>query len=179
LLKAAPDLVKLPVEIRNSAIDQLTSNMADEDNSGLPTFVTARISENTVAQRKQRISQARSNLESMKSGSSGSTYQSQEYGLLLGQVLGDDDVLTAEILSAWRPLAEADKSGKETSAFIEGLLSNSRAGLKGTLATLRLLDPLLKDSVPAPRNPNSGDPLGNLWSRLKPENKVDPALWMQ
>lgn len=64
-------------------------------------------------------------------------------------------------------------------AFIEGLLSNSRTSLRGTLAILRLLDPLLKDSMPAPRNPNSGDPLGNLWSRLKPENKVDPALWMQ
>ncbi len=179
LLKAAPDLVKLPVEIRNSVIDQLTANRVDDDTSGLPAVVTARISENAAAQRKQRIAQARNALENLKSGSSGSSYLSQQYGSLLGQVVGDDDALTAEILAAWRPLVEADKSGKEMNAFIEALLSNSRAGLKGTLATLRLLDPLLKDSMPAPRNPNSGDPLGNLWSRLTPENKVDPALWKQ
>lgn len=112
LLKAAPDLAKLPVEIRNSVIDQLTANMADEDTRGLPDFVTARISENAVAQRKQRISQARSNLESLKSSSSSSSYQSQQYGSLLGQVIGDDDALTAEILTAWQPLAEADKTGR-------------------------------------------------------------------
>lgn len=179
LMKAAPDLVKLPVEVRNSVIDQLTVNLAEAGDASLPAIITSRISENAAAQRKQRIAQVRASLKSLESSQTSPIYHSQQYGSLLGQVLGDDEALTAEILAAWRPLAEADKNGKEKDAFIEGLLSNRRASMSATLAILRLLDPLLKDSPPASGNPNSGNPLANLWSRLKPENKMDPALWKQ
>ncbi|MES2921242.1 MAG: hypothetical protein V4819_06840 [Verrucomicrobiota bacterium] len=180
LLKAAPDLAKLPEEIRRVVIAFLIADMQTEDVSGLPAQVMAQLRENLDAQRKQRVAAARRNYASMKSGRSGSANESYQIGALLGPVIGDDEAFVNEVLTAWRLQAEADKSAKEIEAFLGGLISGTRHDLPQTLIILRLYDSLSKGSPPpAQRNSNWGDPMESLWRRLGPLAMRDPQLWRE
>ncbi len=178
LLKAAPDLAKLPAEIRSAVIDTLTAGMGTADLKDLPPQVSARLTENLAVASKLRIKSARQAFENIKS--SPSTDRSYQIGSLLGPVIGDDEAFVAEVLADWRPLAEADKSGKEIGAFMGGIISNSGSGPEMTMTFLRLLDSLSKDlPIPLPRNSNWGDPMENLWSRLRHQVLVDPQFWRE
>lgn len=183
LLKAAPDLAKLPVEIRRAVLASLTQGMHAGDLDGLPAQAAGQLREQLAFESKQRTETVRKALKAMKSkGSrmSGGSNQSYQLGSLLGPVIADDDALVAEILAVWQPLAEADKSGKEMEAFIGGLISNSPQNPPAAGAILRLLDSLWNGSPPpAKRNSNYGDPIERLWSQLGRNALDDPQLWKQ
>ncbi len=178
LLKAAPDLAKLPEEIRRAVADFLTAGMGTGDMKGLPEFAATRLRDRLGAERKQRLESARQAYTRMKARPSAA--QSYELGTMLGPVLADGDAFVAEVLAAWRPLAEADKSGKAIEAFMGGLVSNTRQDQAAALTILRLVDSVSKGSPPPfQRNSNWGDPLQNLWSTLGRQAFGDPEFWRQ
>jgi len=180
LLKASPDLAKLPAEIRRAVIESLTTGMGPSDMEGLPAQAAAQLREKLDADRKQRIETARASFKSMQVGSPGRRSQSAEIGSLVSQVIGDDDAFVEEILTAWRPVAEADKSGKEIEAFTAALISYTRQNARSVMAVLRLLDSLWKGSPPPlPRNSNRSDLMQTIWSRLESQALRDPELWRQ
>jgi tetratricopeptide (TPR) repeat protein len=180
LLKAAPDLAKLPEEIRRAVTAYLIEGMRTGDIAGLPVRVAEQLREKLDVERKQRIEYARRTIESIKTRSSSSANSSYQIGSLLGPLLADDEAFVTEVLAYWRPLAEADKSGKEIEAFAGGLISNTGQERQTLISILRLLDSLWKDSPPVPRkNSNWGDPLQSLWSKLGSQALRDPHIWQQ
>ncbi|MES2659747.1 MAG: hypothetical protein V4689_14105 [Verrucomicrobiota bacterium] len=178
LLKAAPDLEKIPADIRRAVIDYLTEGMGTGDLKGLPDLASARLREKLAAASKQRIASARQTYQHIKSQRSAN--HSYQIGLMLGQVIADDEAFVTEVLADWRPLAEADKSGKEIEALIGGMLSNAGQDPATMMYILRLLDSLWKGSPP-PRQQNSSglDPFQGFWSRTGPRALHDPQLWQQ
>ena len=174
LLKAAPDLAKLPEEIRRAVITTLIMTMQSSDIKGLPAPVMAQLREKLGAESKQRIESARQTYKSIKARPSANL--SYQIGSMLSPVLADDAAFVTEVLAFWQPRAEADTSGKEIEALVAGLVSESTA----TLTILRLVDSLSKGSPPTfRRNSNWGDPMETLWNRLDRHALSDPEFWRQ
>lgn len=131
------------------------------------------------AERKRRLEMARKNFEQIKANSAGLGNQSYQIGGLVAPVLIDDPYFVAEVLDAWLPTADADTSGKEMAVFANGLLSCAGArGIEVTMASLRFLDWLWKESPP-PVMPDSGDPMDLLWRTLGSKSLENPELWRQ
>jgi hypothetical protein len=129
------------------------------------------------AERMLRLETAQKNFEQIKTSSTGFGNRGHEIGVLLAPVLVDDPHFVAEVLDAWLPAAEADKSGKQMAALANGLVSHGTArDIEATMATLILLDSLWEGSTP-PATPDTGDPIGQLWRVMDPENLENPELW--
>jgi hypothetical protein len=176
VLKAAPDLAKLPAAIRNAVNDALTEKMGAGDLQDLPAQAAARLREKLAAARTQRLSAARREFDNLNTLTS--AYRSLRTGALLGRVLADDDAFVAEVLASWRPLAEADGSGNEIEAFMGGLISYSSTDPDLTMRILRLWDSVSKDSpLPMRRSSKWGDLMGTLWGRVGAQALDDPQFW--
>ncbi len=176
LLTAAPDLAELPTGIRDGVTDFLTRSMGPADMQGLPDFAAARLGERLAAARKMRIAEARQTYQRLSSRPS--ARRSYEIGSMLGAVIADDEAFVAEVLAAWRPLAEKDASGGETQALAEGLVSSVGRGPGTAMMVLRLLDSL-PPGAPAQQNANRGNPMDGPWSTLGLQAIADPEIWRQ
>lgn len=176
--KAAPDLAKLPEEIRHAVIDSLTRGMSEEDIKGLPGIAAVRLRERLAAETKQRLATVRRSFEELKSDPAGLANKAGDLGSLLGQAIGDDDAFVTEVMTTWRPFAEADKSGAQIAAFTGSLAANSIQRQKAMMPILRLLDSLWKGSPP-PTNKNSnwGDPMQTIWNNMGRQSLANPEMW--
>lgn len=147
-----------------------------------PERVEVPLRERLDAERRYRLETARKNFDRMKADSAKLDNQDYQIGAMLAPVLMDDPRFFAEVLDAWFPAAEADKSAKQMAAFVSGLVSGGGArDVDAAMATLRLLD-LLWDGSPPPVSPGSGDPIGLLWNALRsknPKSLEKPELWRQ
>ena len=178
LLKAAPALAKLSLEIRSAVIAALIANMQPREVKSLPAATLALLRPNLDALSKQRVTYARQAFRSMKSQPSAN--QSYQIGSLLGPVMADDEAFVTEVLALWRPIVEADPSGKEIGAFISGFISNARQDFSTITRLLRLVDSVSKGSPPTlQRSSNWGDPMENIWNRIERDAFRDPDFWQQ
>ncbi len=180
LVKAAPDLAKLPKEIRRPVIAALIEGMALEYTVGIHPVVAAHLREILDAQSAERVKAARVAFNSLKANSAKSPDQSYQLGSMLGMVIADDEAFFAEVLAHWRPTAEADASGKIMEAFIGGLVSNSRQNPRAMFEVMRLCDSLWKGSPPPARaNSQWGNPMVGLLSQQGTVALQNPQLWQQ
>lgn len=178
LVSALPKIAKLPVEMRESVIDALTQGMGRGDVKGLPEAASSRLLARLEMERKRRVAQARQEFAQLQSAPGGLAGQGQRLGSILARA-ADDAEFSAEILAAWRPVAEADKSGAAMEAFAYGLASQSGSDPQASLACLRLLDGLWKGAPPVARkNSQSGDPFQYFRNSL---NRMmnEPEIWLQ
>ena len=178
LKKAAPELAKVPVEVREGVVRELTQNFLEEDLADLPKPVAESLRKKLDLEKAQRIEQAGRFRDSMSKATLAQQGYSREVGRMVATIASDDPKLAAGIMQAWSEAQVARKGGKNGAAELMeltlGMLQNSGRGSAGVFASLAILDGEWKDQPLSVPGPNA---FYQVWQSLGALAIADPSTW--
>ncbi|MCP5533185.1 MAG: hypothetical protein H7A48_08435 [Akkermansiaceae bacterium] len=168
LLTAMPELRKLPADFRNAVIDHLTSSLTEDSIAGLPAPAAERLRARLDRDREQRLADARKRFEALKTAPHSFVGRSDDVGNLVAGVLLEEPAFADEVIAAWKPTADADRSGRELQQFLRGLANNS-GSLASLFARLRVIESLGGQALQPPKS-GMPDPLERFLDDLRHHN---------
>lgn len=166
LHEAMPQLRKLPAAFRDPVLDHLISRLGSEHLAALPEPAAGRLRAKLDRARDQRLAEARKQFEQLKSAPGGFTGKGNMVGSLVGRIVLDDPAFVAEVIEAWKPAAEADRSGKDFHEFVSAMDTYGPPSAAARFAMLHILDGLQIAKRPNPRKGNH-DPLSQFMTRFQ------------
>ncbi len=178
LKKAAAELAKLPVEMRDGVVRQLTQGFQAEDLADLSKPVADSVRKKLDQQKAQRIQQAMRFKESMPKSGVSRAGISSEAGRVAGSIASDDPGLAVGIIEAWVAAGTAKKGGRVTVAermeLTTGMLQSSSGGAARVFGMLAILEEVWKDEPLSVPGPNA---FYQAWQNLGERAIAEPSTW--
>lgn len=175
---AAPELAKVPVEVRDGVVRELAQNFLPEDLADLPKPVAESLRRKLDLEKAQRIEQAKGFRDSMSKATLSQQGYSSEVGRVVGSIASDDPKLAAGIMQAWSEAQVARKGAKNGAAELMeltlGMLQSSGGGAAGVFASLGILDGVWKDQPLSVPGPNA---FYQVWQSLGALAIAEPSTW--
>ncbi|MCW1885659.1 hypothetical protein OKA04_13045 [Luteolibacter flavescens] len=172
---AAPELAKLPAEVREGVLRRLTVGLSERDLRDLPKQATEMLGKRLDEDREKRVRAVRQSFDQMKA-----TGQAPKNGVDVGQLVGpiaaDDKKLAAEIIAFWRSAKGKGDASKEFSSFMSGYLQYGGRDPDALFDSLMVAEELWGAPIP-PAEATHEDPFLRVWSQFSGGPGISPDTW--
>lgn len=178
LKKAAPELARLPVEMRDGVVRALTQEFDAGDLAGLPKPVADSLRKFLDKAKAVRIQAALRFKEEMPKPGESRAGLSRQTGHTLGRIASDDPGLAAGIIEAWAAAGVPKKGGRiavaERMELTTGMLESSSGGAAKVFGMLAILEEVWKDEPLSMPGPNA---FYQVWQNLGGRAIAEPSTW--